>query len=478
MRTRVGLPVVGVVLVASTVAAAAEAPAAVSPGDASKLALIGEPCPTFLWGALAGAEVYELVVYRLGDEGQEATPVLKEKVPGSALGWTPSLGRCLERGGQYAWSVRAEGSEEVSDWSAPSLFAVSAGPTAEQFQEALEVVRTYLAMQDGAISSIEGVAEVEREGEANSAPTDKGAAPEPQAASPTALKVDQGIEAASFTGDGSSLTSVNADTLDFLPSSAFAASTDFDAHTVAFNIHSQGNTSAHHPPTVNTTCDGVPCDGTDFSNVTAVAGDSATGFFSSGQVEEARIADEIARDGEIAAVVAAIDRKCPGALGSGDRYTDCADGTVRDNNTGLYWLKDASCPALGPDGGKRNWAEAQIAVGGLMHGQCGLSDNSNSYEWRLPTLEEFCSYFSAIPPTSRCDENAAEVSLIDSSIQGPAVNEGGTAFVGVQWGADEYYWTATESDSGNAWAVYLATGDRWGPVPKSETYFIWPVRDP
>ena len=95
---------------------AAEVPVAVSPGDASKLAVIGDPCPTFIWGAVEGAEVYELVVYRLGDEGQAARPVLQEKIPGSALGWTPSLDRCLERGWQYAWSARAVGSEEVSEW--------------------------------------------------------------------------------------------------------------------------------------------------------------------------------------------------------------------------------------------------------------------------------------------------------------------------------------------------------------------------
>jgi hypothetical protein len=67
------------------------------------------------------------------------------------------------------------------------------------------------------------------------------------------LKVDQGIEAASFTGDGSGLTGVNADTLESFPFSYFTIDPELEAHTLAFNIHSQGNVSAHHTPTVDTT---------------------------------------------------------------------------------------------------------------------------------------------------------------------------------------------------------------------------------
>ena len=55
-------------------ALAATAPTAVSPGSATG-SLIGETCPTFSWGAMAGAKGYELVVYRLGGQGKEAQPV-------------------------------------------------------------------------------------------------------------------------------------------------------------------------------------------------------------------------------------------------------------------------------------------------------------------------------------------------------------------------------------------------------------------
>jgi hypothetical protein len=124
---------------------AAEVPLAVSPGHASKLVLVEARCPTFSWGDVEAARGYELVIYRLGKEGAEATPVLRESFAGSVNGWTPSLDRCLERGGQYAWTVRAMGAKRASEWSTPSLFAVAAGPGEAELEAALEVFRQYLA---------------------------------------------------------------------------------------------------------------------------------------------------------------------------------------------------------------------------------------------------------------------------------------------------------------------------------------------
>ena len=85
----------------------AEAPSAVSPGSASKLSLIGDTCPTFSWGGVAEAKSYELVVYRVDETRKEAEPVLRQTIAGSALGWTPSLDLCLERGGQWVKSSGA-----------------------------------------------------------------------------------------------------------------------------------------------------------------------------------------------------------------------------------------------------------------------------------------------------------------------------------------------------------------------------------
>jgi hypothetical protein len=150
MLTRI-LPLVATGLVGlATAAAAAEAPVAVTPGDRSQTALIEGRCPTFGWGKVASAKSYELVVYRLGEESEEATPVLQETVVGSASSWTPSLEACLERGGRYGWSVRAVGRRGASQWSSPSFFTVVAGPGTADIVEAVAVIREYLGKQGDA----------------------------------------------------------------------------------------------------------------------------------------------------------------------------------------------------------------------------------------------------------------------------------------------------------------------------------------
>ena len=127
------------ILVLCSAAWAAERPVAVSPGDASRLALTGDTCPTFSWGAVDGAKSYELVVYRVDETRKEAEPVLRQAIAGSAFGWTPSLPDCLEPGQLYAWSVRAAGVASESEWSEASLFEVSAVPSVAEAEEATPV---------------------------------------------------------------------------------------------------------------------------------------------------------------------------------------------------------------------------------------------------------------------------------------------------------------------------------------------------
>lgn len=138
-----GVLLASLLLLSALTAGAADVPVAVSPGSATG-ALIGDTCPSFSWGEVEGAKSYELVVYRLGADGEEVQPVLRETFPGSAFSWTPSLDRCLERGDQYAWSVRVLGNETPSEWSPPSLFGVASGPSKAEFEEAVAVVRQYL----------------------------------------------------------------------------------------------------------------------------------------------------------------------------------------------------------------------------------------------------------------------------------------------------------------------------------------------
>ena len=144
MRVQRVLLIAACSLLAATAMAAGSKPVGVSPGDASKLVLIGDACPTFSWGAVEGAVGHELVVYRLGEEPEETTPVLRHGFSGSVDSWTPSLESCLDRGGRYAWSVRAIQEGGLSDWSSPSLFQVASGPTLREIEEALALVRESL----------------------------------------------------------------------------------------------------------------------------------------------------------------------------------------------------------------------------------------------------------------------------------------------------------------------------------------------
>ncbi|MCH7667483.1 MAG: hypothetical protein IH936_16340, partial [Acidobacteria bacterium] len=70
------------------------------------------------------------------------------------------------------------------------------------------------------------------------------------------------------------------------------------------------------------------------------------------------------------------------------RYTDCGNGTVRDNRVGLLLLEDASCAELlNTDGeGRGTWSTAKSAAAALANGTCGLTDGSSAGDWRLPTV--------------------------------------------------------------------------------------------
>ncbi len=75
-----------------------------------------------------------------------------------------------------------------------------------------------------------------------------------------------------------------------------------------------------------------------------------------------------------------------------ERFTDNGDGTIRDERTGLIWLKNADCF------GRNSWHEAKTSVAGLNSGECGLSDSSVEGDWRLPAKEEL-QRVGTDPPT-------------------------------------------------------------------------------
>lgn len=121
-------------------ASAAEGPRVIAPGGGDEMAVVVGRCPTFHWTGVDGAQSVDLVVYRVALDGAEAPPerVLSLTLPGAPQGWTPSLGKCLEPGGRYAWSVGVGG-----EWSRASLFEISAVPSIAEVEEALAVLARY-----------------------------------------------------------------------------------------------------------------------------------------------------------------------------------------------------------------------------------------------------------------------------------------------------------------------------------------------
>jgi hypothetical protein len=139
------------------------------------------------------------------------------------------------------------------------------------------------------------------------------------------------------------------------------------------------------------------------------------------------------------------------------RFTDRGDGTVKDNLTGLIWLRNAHCFEAG------DWWLALDNCQQLSSRHCGLSDGSVAGDWRLPNRSELYS-------------------LIDSRYFAPALcstlGSGqwteGLPFINVQNGR---YWTSTNfaPSSDYAWAVIMNYGD----MTYQDKYYngnVWPVR--
>ena len=148
-------------------------------------------------------------------------------------------------------------------------------------------------------------------------------------------------------------------------------------------------------------------------------------------------------------------------------FTDMVDGTIRDNDTGLIWLKDASCPDLtGTDpSAMANWETALEAAAALSgDGTCGLTDGSVAGDWRLPTKVEWEAFMSTV-----YDYPA----LVNTT--GDARWSEGDAFTGVQ---STVYWSSTEYSSDTVWAADMSEGfvreaykDVSGPG-----FYVWPER--
>jgi hypothetical protein len=144
------------------------------------------------------------------------------------------------------------------------------------------------------------------------------------------------------------------------------------------------------------------------------------------------------------------------------RFTDRGNGTVRDNLTGLIWLKDASC-LVG------TWADALATVdafnAGLLDFGCTEYIRGAFADWRLPNVKELQS-------------------LIDFGFFSPALSNAagtaqwteGNAFLDVR---PNLYWSSTTAAGipDAAWYVDLydgGTGDIFKGLTTSLN--VWPVQ--
>ena len=160
------------------------------------------------------------------------------------------------------------------------------------------------------------------------------------------------------------------------------------------------------------------------------------------------------------------------------RFTDDGHGAIRDNATGLVWLRDANCAQT-----KVDWPTAQSYVAtlnstGYMNGfDCQVTSNGggNQSNWRLPTrreLESLQDYAYTDPPLPNT-AGTGQAAEGDPFVNTPANGLGGSC-LGPYW-----YWTSTlaaPAPMTSAWKVGMGAG-LIDQDPETALNCVWPVRD-
>ncbi|MDH3999099.1 MAG: DUF1566 domain-containing protein, partial [Desulfuromonadales bacterium] len=159
--------------------------------------------------------------------------------------------------------------------------------------------------------------------------------------------------------------------------------------------------------------------------------------------------------GQDAAVAAGLALPSP-------RYVDNSNGTVKDNLTGLVWLKHTSCFGL------QTWAEALDSANRLWGGSvlepnlrpsCNLYDGSRAGDWRVPNVNEMASLDNAGADYFRFS--------LESKF----------GYVKAQF--TDKYWTSTTDaqDPDEAWSASIISGMVLLQQAKTNTGYAWFVRD-
>jgi len=144
------------------------------------------------------------------------------------------------------------------------------------------------------------------------------------------------------------------------------------------------------------------------------------------------------------------------------------DGTVRDNDSWLIWLKNANCSERAgvEENGTADWGVARSAAAALSDGTCGLTDGSAAGEWRLPNNNEWVAFMS---------QKYYGPALVNTV--GDHQWSEGDAFNGVQ---DDEYWSLTEDRLTPQYFAYIASV--WHGVLGTEGVlkelhnYVWPIR--
>lgn len=142
---------------------------------------------------------------------------------------------------------------------------------------------------------------------------------------------------------------------------------------------------------------------------------------------------------------------------SAPRFDDLRDGTIKDNLTGLIWLKKADCAFAG-----RTWQQSlddvvSLNATGTMSGHdCGDQSNHGGHQtdWRLPNIREFNSlihygFFQPALSNAAGTGQAQCLPSIDCPFSFTVPDIGLT------------YWSSTTRFSGpvDAWAIDLTEGN-------------------
>ncbi|MDY0042751.1 MAG: DUF1566 domain-containing protein [Desulforhabdus sp.] len=143
------------------------------------------------------------------------------------------------------------------------------------------------------------------------------------------------------------------------------------------------------------------------------------------------------------------------------RFTVNNDGTVKDNLTGLVWLRNASCIDT-----PNSFSNALLQASLLQHGLCGLSDGSSPGDWRLPNRFELESLLDLGFISSPTLTNAA----------GTGQWQDGDPFYDVK--DNDSYWSSTTNMSARSqvWIVSFSDGHVFDADRLADTCYVWPVR--